>query len=58
MHSYRKKFCCNLFEVIPYVYWTTIAPGGKPERGNNSIAPLNGDLMLKALVVFVVKGTC
>ena len=22
MHSYRKKFCCNLFEVIPYIYWT------------------------------------
>ena len=22
MHSCRKKFCCNLFEVIPYIYWT------------------------------------
>ena len=22
MHSCRKKFSCNLFEVIPYIYWT------------------------------------
>ena len=22
MHSCRQKFCCNLFEVIPYIYWT------------------------------------
>ena len=22
MHSCRKKFCCNLFEAIPYIYWT------------------------------------
>ena len=22
MHFCRKKFCCNLFEAIPYIYWT------------------------------------
>ena len=22
-NSCRKKFCCNLFEVIPYIYWTS-----------------------------------
>ena len=24
MHSCRTKFCCNLFEVIPYIYWTNM----------------------------------